>query len=177
MTRAPQPAFIPVEVRTQKGRTLKVREYVLDDFGALVEMYKTFTPKRVAQGLPPPDAPRIAHWLEQVQHKSRMLLALEGKRIVGHTLLCPISDAAVEFTVFVHQDFRGEGLGTALTRLALAFAAEMGFAQVFLTTELSNFPAIRLYRKFGFQITSSYGVECEMKLALAPAQPARDQAA
>lgn len=177
MTSAPEIVFKPVEVRTQRGRTLEVREYSLDDFGALVEMYTRFEPKRVAQGLPPPDVPRITHWLDQLQHKSRSLLTLAGKRILGHAILCPISDASVEFTIFVHQDARGEGLGTALTRSALGFAAEMGFAQVFLTTELSNFPALRLYRKVGFQITSSYGDECEMKLVLAASQGEQPQAA
>lgn len=177
MTSAPETVFKPMEVRTRKGRTLEVREYSFDNFGALVEMHKRFTPKRVAQGLPPPDVPRIAHWLDQLQHKSRSLLAVEGTRVVAHALLCPISDAAVEFTIFVHQDFRGEGLGTALTRLAMDYAARMGFAQVFLTTELSNFPALRLYRKLGFQITSSFGDECEMKLDLAASQPGQAVAA
>jgi hypothetical protein len=50
--------FLPVEVRTRDGRTLPVRVSDLDDFAALVEMYKGFEPKRVAQGVPPPDVPR-----------------------------------------------------------------------------------------------------------------------
>jgi len=42
----------------------------------------------------------------------------------------------------------------------------MGFAEVFLTTELSNLPALSLYRKLGFQTQSVFGDECEMKLAV-----------
>jgi ribosomal protein S18 acetylase RimI-like enzyme len=144
-----------------------VREYNADDFAALVEMYKTFEPKRVAQGLPPPDVPRIAHWLDQLQQKSRSLIALDGKRIVGHAILCPISDTSVEYTIFIHQDFRELRLGTALTRLDLQFAAEMGFQQVYLTTELANYAAMSLYRKIGFRVTSSSGDECEMKIDIA----------
>ena len=177
MASDPEVMFNPVEVRTQKGRTLDVREYSFEDFGALVEMYKSFQPKRVAQGLPPPDVPRIESWLDKLQLKSRSLLVLEEKRIVAHAILCPISETAVEFTIFVHQDYRGERLGTVLTRLSVAFAAERGFCDVFLTTELSNVPAVRLYRKVGFQLISRYGEECEMKLSLAGAQEAQPQAA
>jgi RimJ/RimL family protein N-acetyltransferase len=177
MASAAEVIFPPLEVRTRQGRTLVAREYSFDDFGALVEMYSRFEPKRIAQGLPPPDVPRIARWLDQLQHKSRAILALRGQRAVGHALLCPISDAAVEFTVFVHQDFRGEGLGTELTRLMVAFAAEMGFAEVFLTTELSNLPALRLYRKAGFQTQSVCGGECELRLRIGDMRSAGKQAA
>jgi ribosomal protein S18 acetylase RimI-like enzyme len=177
MTSAPEVVFQPLEVQTRLGRTLWAREYTVDDFGALVEMYKGFEPKRVAQGLPPPDVPRIARWLDELQRKSRALLALDGPRIVGHALLCPISDATVEFTIFVHQDYREKGLGTELTRLAIGHAREMGFAEISLTTELTNFPALRLYRKVGFEILSSYGDECEMHLRIAARRAARPRAA
>jgi ribosomal protein S18 acetylase RimI-like enzyme len=167
MSSARDVEFKPVTVRTRAGKFVKVREYNSDDFAALVEMYKTFEPKRVAQGLPPPDVPRIAHWLDQLQQKSRSLIALDGKRIVGHAIVCPISDTSAEFTIFVHQDFRELRLGTALTRLELQFAAELGFKQVYLTTELANFAAMSFYRKIGFRVTSSSGDECEMKIDIA----------
>ena len=160
-------AFPPEQIRTPDGRTLLIRAFDLDDFAPLVEMYKGFQPKRVAQGLPPPDVPRIAQWLDRLQTKSRSLLALDGKRVVGHVILCPISDAAVEYTIFVHQDYRCQGVGLAMTRLALQWVSEMGFAEVFLTTELSNVPALSLYRKVGFQTQNSFGDECEMKISVA----------
>ncbi|MBI1984422.1 MAG: GNAT family N-acetyltransferase [Acidobacteria bacterium] len=177
MASAPGVAFLPLEVRTRQGRTLVVREYTIEDFGALVEMYESFEPKRIAQGLPPPDVPRIARWLDLLQHKSRSLLALDGRRVVGHALLCPISDAAVEFTIFVHQDFRREGLGTELTRLMIAFARDWGFAEIFLTAELTNFAALRLYRKTGFETLSACGDECEMRFRIADAPAVHKQAA
>jgi RimJ/RimL family protein N-acetyltransferase len=177
MAAGPETRFRPVQVRTRAGTTVAVHEYSSPDFPALVEMYGSFEPKRVAQGLPPPDVPRITHWLDELQHKSRSLLALESERIVAHAVLCPISAAAVEFTIFVHQDYRGQGLGTALTRLALRFAGEMGFAEVYLATELSNLAAVRLYRKVGFRMKSAYGDECEMKIDLAQAAGEEPKAA
>ena len=170
MATAPEALFKPTEVRTRKGRALTVRVCSSEDFGTLVEMYASFQPKRVAQGLPPPDVPRIARWLDQLQSKSHALLAWDGRRIVGHTLLCPIRQGEAEFTIFVLQDYREEGLGTVMSQLTLAWALEMGLSKVFLTTELSNYRAIGLFRKLGFSTRSTYGDECEMSLGL-PADP------
>ena len=158
--------FKPLTVQTQKGRELVVRPFSNQNFEALVRMYKAFEPKRVAQGIPPPDVPRIAHWLDQLTRKSQALLAWKDNVVVGHTILCPMPADAVEFTIFVHQDYREEGLGTVLSWHTLTLAMHMGFSQAYLTTEISNFRALRLFRKLGFQTTSSYGDEIEMKLDL-----------
>ena len=156
----------PHETRTRKGHIIVMREYARDDSQALIEMYKDFEPKREAQGLPPPDLPRIERWLYEIESKSRWIIALSRERIVGHAILCPISQIAVEFTIFVHQDFRGEGLGTLLAQRVLRLAGQLGFKDVYLATEFSNLAAVRLYRKLGFQVTNNLGEECDMKLEL-----------
>ncbi|MGO8786994.1 MAG: N-acetyltransferase family protein [Terriglobia bacterium] len=166
MTTISEAAFKSVLVQTHKRRELEVRSFAREDFGALVQMYKSFEPKRVAQGLPPPDVPRIAHWLDRLEQKSQALLAWDGRKAVAHTILCPMPAGSVEFTIFVHQDYREEGLGTALSRNTLSWAIGMGFTHAYLTTETSNFRALRLFRKLGFHTTSSYGDEVEMNLAL-----------
>jgi ribosomal protein S18 acetylase RimI-like enzyme len=177
-TAAPQePRFTPIEIRTSKGHALQVREYAFEDFKGLVEMYKGFAPKRLAQGLPPPDLRRIAHWLDRLQHQSRALVAWDGKRAVAHALLCPTSDASVEFAVFVHQEYRRAGLGTQLAGLAINLAARCGFAELVVTSNLSNVAAVRLYRKVGFHLAESFGSECELKMALARAEGALPRAA
>jgi len=162
MATPPEAVFQPTEVRTRKGRKLDVRAYASEDFPTLVEMYAGFEPKRVAQGLPPPDVPRITRWLQQLQKKSCQLLAFDGKKIVAHAILCPIRQPEIEFAIFVHQDYREEALGTAMSELSLAWSLEMGFSKVLLTTEFSNYRAIGLFRKLGFHTSSSYGDECEM---------------
>ena len=177
MTSGSEVQFKPVPVVTHKGRELEVRPFERADFGALVQMYKSFEPKRVAQGIPPPDVPRIALWLDRLERKSHALLAWEGNKVVAHTILCPMPANAVEFTIFVHQDYRQEGLGTALSRLTLGWALQMGLTHAYLTTETSNFRALRLFRKLGFQTTSNYGDEVEMKLDLSSSECERPQAA
>ena len=166
MTISAEIPFKSVTVQTHKGRILEVRAFAREDFGWLVQMYKVFEPKRVAQGLPPPDVPRIAHWIDELEQKSQALLACDAGKVVAHTILCPMRAGSVEFTIFVHQDYREEGLGTVISRHTLAWAQDMGFSEAYLTTEISNFRALRLFRKLGFKTTSSYGDEVEMKLVM-----------
>jgi len=130
-------------------------------------MYEAFQPKRVAQGLPPLDAPRIARWLEELQRNGRALVVQHGNKIVAHAILCPIRANCAEFTIFVHQDYRRQGLGTTLSDLTLDWAYRRGFHTLYLSTEMSNLPAVGLFRKLGFQMASISGNECEMKLDLA----------
>ncbi len=169
--------FAPVQIRSVGGRFFNVRKAKLEDFAALVQMYKSFEPKGVAQGLPPRELRRIAHWLAPLHDKARALLAVEGERVAAHAILCPISEASVEYTIFVHQDFRRQGVATALSRLAIEWAREAGFAQLYISTELSNQAALGLYRKVGFRMTSSLENECEMKLVVIPAWQADTRAA
>jgi len=177
MASSSEVAFRLTVVQTQKGREVSLCSFAQKDFAALVQMYKSFEPKRIAQGLPPPDVPRIAHWLDRLEQKSHGLLAWQDGKVVGHAIVCPMPANAVEFTIFVHQDHRQEGLGTVLSRHALAWAIQMGFQRAYLTTEVSNFRALRLFRKLGFQTTSSYGDEVEMKVDLPPVVCEQPQAA
>ncbi len=169
--------FIPVQIRSVAGDVFTVRKSELADFGSLVQMYKSFEPKGVAQGLPPRELRRMAHWLARLHDKSRALLAVVEERVVAHAILCPISEASVEYTIFVHQDFRRQGIGTALSRLAVEWARQAGFAELYISTELSNKAALGLYQKAGFRMTSSLDNECEMKLVVVPAWRADDRAA
>lgn len=165
--RAPgETSFDRIALQMGRERTLEVREYGLGCFGALVEIYTGLQPKPAAQGLLPLDGARIADWVGKLPQKSRSLVAMDGNRVVAQAILCPTSEAAAEYAIFVHQDVRWEELGKALTRLAVAFAGEMGFRKVLLTTELSNFAALCLFRNVAFQVSSSYGGECEMKLSV-----------
>jgi diamine N-acetyltransferase len=158
--------FTPVEVRTRNGQTLRVREYSSGDFKGLVEMYKGFVPKGGAGGLPPSGVRRIAHWLDQLQYKASSLLVLDAQRVVAHSILSPNTRSGADLAVFVHQDFRCLGIGTKLALLAVSFAARAGFTELYLSTQLSNEAAFRVYERAGFRTTCVLGDECEMKLDL-----------
>jgi len=177
MVQVSEPTFDSRVIRTRTGRNLTISAFRVEDFAALALMYKGFEPKRVAQGLPPTDVPRIAQWLDRLQQKSIALLAWDGEAVVAHVILCPMPAEAMEYTIFVQQDYRQEGLGTAISRLALDWAVNLGFERAYLTTELTNIRALRLFRKLGFQTTSSDGDEVEMVMNLTASATAHPQAA
>jgi len=54
----------------------------------------------------------------------------------------------------VHKDFRRQGIGEALIRIALKEAREKGGERATLEVRESNIPAIRLYEKLGFKVIS-----------------------
>ena len=55
------------------------------------------------------------------------------------------------FSMFVWERYRGLGIGQALARRVIEQARDRGAADLFLAVFEDNDPAIRLYRKLGFQ--------------------------
>lgn len=81
----------------------EVRPFAAADRDALEAMYRSFEPKRAAQGLPPMDARGIARWLDHVLATGTHFLALLEGRIVGHLMLVPMDGDSFELANFVHQ--------------------------------------------------------------------------
>ena len=55
-----------------------------------------------------------------------------------------------EFGISIVRDYWGLGIGSALTRAAIACARQAGFAQLELDVVADNTRAIALYKKYGF---------------------------
>lgn len=122
------------------------------DFSCLMDMYEIFSPRPASQGLPPEDPETCEKWAKGLFEIGLNLLAWRGERVIGHAALVPdLKAKSGEFVIFVDKDFRNLGIGTKLTRLILAWAGELGFDSVWLTVANSNFVAIKLYNKIGFQ--------------------------
>lgn len=149
---------------------IEVVEFSENRLDELVEMYDEFEPKRAAQGLPPVGRERIVGWLRHLQKSAYNLLALWHDRVIGHAMLCPMERQRAEFAIFLHQDFRNQGIGTGLTEVTLEYARLKGLRNVWLSVEVNNRCAIRVYRKQGFQVSGMFGPEQEMSLNLEEAK-------
>lgn len=124
----------------------------------IASMYEAFTPKTVAQGLPPAGDDDRRRWVGLLLDKGVNFLVRVRGAVVGHAVLITDLDRGdAEYIVFVLEPFRNRGLGSVLTSLAMAKAALIGLETVWLTVEAYNFRAIRVYKKVGFQF---YG-ECD----------------
>jgi ribosomal protein S18 acetylase RimI-like enzyme len=103
-----------------------------------------------------------AEWPLQQQFKSLegngdLLVAELGNRLVGTAVVTrmPEHEALYPdwwvFSVFVGSNLRGAGLGEQLMRLALERVRREGGGRVSLLVFDDNKPAIRLYKKLGFE--------------------------
>jgi len=136
----------------RSGGPFEIGGSCAEDFSFLLEMYRDFSPKPASQGLPPEDPETCHNWLKQLFEIGENLLAWRGSRVIGHAALVPdLEGRSAEFVIFVDQNHRNLGIGTEVTRFALQRSKKLGFDSVWLTVNISNFIAIKLYKKIGFE--------------------------
>lgn len=149
-----------------EGRAIEFRSYD-GEFEALVEMYVAFDPEDRAQGIPPSGEDDVRQWLDRILDHSHDVLACHDGNVIGHATLVPDGEGAYEVAIFVLQAYQGAGIGTELLKALLGHGAAEGVERVWLTVERWNDPAIRVYRKVGFEPSDTDSFEIEMSLRLA----------
>jgi RimJ/RimL family protein N-acetyltransferase len=138
-----------------------------EDFPSLLEMYRTFSPKPASQGLPPEDAETCQNWLKTLFRIGLNALAWRGDSVIGHAaLIADVKGKSGELVIFVDQNHRNLGIGTELARFVLEKFGQCGFELVWLTVRVSNFIAIKLYRKVGFEFCDTDSYERVMAIKL-----------
>jgi GNAT superfamily N-acetyltransferase len=109
--------------------------------------------------LPPPDMARLQRLLADPD--VTLLVALDGDRIVGTTTVIvyttPFWIKARLDEVVVDESARGQGVGEALVKAALALAREKGaqVAELQSGRAPAREAAHRLYERLGFRIRNS----------------------
>jgi L-amino acid N-acyltransferase YncA len=160
-----------LEARTyfdRQGRPFVIRPMQADDVVELRRFYGEFEPKRRAHGLPPEKPERIEAWLREILPQGVHLVVVRD-RLIGHAFLTPTRrDGVFEYAVFLHQDFRGQGIGTRLSFSMVEAARAAGVRKLWLTVEPRNKAALRSYVKvgFGYVPQTRYSIEPEMELSL-----------
>ena len=156
-----------IQCHDKRGQPYEVRECSRDDFSCLLGMYDIFSPKPASQGLPPPEPETCRKWANSLLEIATNLLAWKENKVIGHAaLIKDVKRLSGEFVIFVHQDFRNLGIGTELTGLTLEKARGLGFKSVWLTVAMTNFVAIKLYRKLGFEYSDMDDCESTMIIKL-----------
>jgi ribosomal protein S18 acetylase RimI-like enzyme len=141
----------PIQCADKMGDRFELTVFSAEDRQALIEMYDQFSPKAITQGLPPADDRARHNWIGSLIEQGENFLAWQGGVVVGHSSLLPAEKGQDgEYLIFVNSPYRNRGLGTALTRVAVERAVELGLESVWLTVEALNFRAIKLYKKIGF---------------------------
>lgn len=137
------------------------------DFPFLLEMYTNFCPRPAAQGLPPEDPEICRNWLKNLMEIGENFLAWRGENVIGHASLVPDTQGkSCEFVIFVDKKHRNLGIGTEMTQFALERSRQLGYDSIWLTVSVTNFIAIKLYKKLGFQYSDLNGSERVMTIKL-----------
>ena len=160
---------LPLLLFDKHGEPFLVRQMDADDRPALHAMYLDFTPKRVAQGLPPETEYAQKRWLDHVLKGGEHLLVEVNDEVRGHLMLIPMDDGhTIELAIYLHQSIRGRGIGTAMNKVAVNLARIAGYRKVWLSVEMTNVAAIRSYQKAGFKRTAAtlWAHEIEMEVLL-----------
>jgi RimJ/RimL family protein N-acetyltransferase len=129
---------------------MAVRRLEEQDQPLLAQMYDTFDPLSEALGLPPKERTRREAWLRTLRESLNLVACVDGK-LAGHLALLAIDGDSAELMCFVHQDFRRQGIATALVRNAMQHAKEKGFQRVSVFINTHNLGARRGLLKFGFE--------------------------
>src|SRR5262249_40365630 len=134
-----------------------VRRLQVADRPLLERMYEGFRPHDAAFGLPPGDTLRRGLWLDQVL-RGVNFVAFHDNEIVGHIFLMGEGETA-EMAIFVHQDFRRQGVAAELFDAALAEARVLRLRSLWVLVGSDNHAVRAAMRSFGFRVSSEKGPE------------------
>ena len=76
---------------------------------------------------------------------------VKGEEIVGLTVVRPIQDIGMLGPIAILPKYRRQGLGRALMEVSFRGTVQNGFSKMQLEFDITNEPALQLYRELGFQ--------------------------
>ena len=83
--------------------------------------------------------------------------AFDDDKLIGTSAVKKLSDTECELKgLYLYEKYHGRKLGYNLARIAVDFAKESGFKQIFLDTVATYDKAIKLYEGLGFEYTERY---------------------
>jgi len=109
----------------------------------------------------------VAYWYTQNAGRAapnRFLVACAGDEVVGQISVHPIKYVrrahCANIGICVHDDWQGRGIGTALFEALIDLADNwLGLRRLELTVYTDNARALALYRKFGFEVETTFRAE------------------
>ena len=146
------------------AKDISVRTATPEDLPSLEAMYDTFSPMETALGLPPADPARRKSWLNTLSAGINLIAVSEDKP-AGHLALMP-GEHSAEMALFVHQDFRRRGIGTALTNEAVRLCRDRGLRMLWVLINGDNNAARSGLLKYGFHTAWESQGEIRMEFPL-----------
>ena len=150
--------MIPEKVTLPSGIEVVLRPMEATDAAALHEFFTGLsddTRRHLRDDVT--DAKVVQQWAEELDHDRVMpILAIHDGRVVGdgtlHTRARKWQRHMCEVRLTVAEDYRGQGLGTALLRGLLRIAVGRGLQKCVAQVMEQDTAALVVFRRLGFQI-------------------------
>lgn len=137
---------------------ISVREVIPSDLNAVADLFNEVVQEGNAFVFEAPFSVSIVRSI--VRKQSASFVAVREKQVVGVYLLHPNTPGRgshIANAIYaVKRCFRSQGIGSKLTEHSLNIARKKGFKAIqFNCVVETNCPAIKLWRKYGFQIVGT----------------------
>ena len=143
------------KIRLKDGREVTIRFLTKEDEEKLFELFSSMSKEALRWSMAPYTREVIKRWINNLQNLIPLVAEYEGC-IIGYASVFkfphPRRKGTGDLLIYLHQDFHGVGLGTAMMKRLLKLAREQGMHKITLYVVADNQIAIRLYQKFGFEI-------------------------
>jgi len=144
------------EVFLKDGSRVLISKYRTEDFERVVKMFESLSAETLRWAAPPYTRETVLRWIQDLENKIILVAHFQNKKIVGYCMVHgsprPRYRGICDLMIYLHQDFQGKGLGTAMTSMAVRLAREQGLHRLSLEVVADNEIAIRMYEKVGFKI-------------------------
>jgi CBS domain-containing protein len=139
----------------KRGAPVIVRACEPQFLSGLTAMYLAFSPRASIGGVPPVDDGECSAWVRRITTGTASLIALSfDGPVIGHAVLFPIRKRMCELLIVVAPPFQKSGIGTQMMRCIIQLGYELGFSKIWLSVHRTNFVALHLYNKCGFECLS-----------------------
>ena len=96
-----------------------------------------------------------------------VVLAYENDEAVGCGCFKIVNEKTIEIKrMFIQNDFRGKGIASLILAELEAWARETGYSEAILETGKGQPNAIKLYQKYGYEITENYNQYDDLEISV-----------
>lgn len=135
----------------------RFRFATIQDLPAIVDIYNSTVASRlVTADTTPITVESRIQWFENHTQDKRPLWVIESSgQIAGwvafHSFYGrPAYDGTVEISIYLHEDFRGKGLGWQVLEFSVKEARKLNITTLLGYIFAHNEPSLKLFEKFGF---------------------------
>ncbi|MBO9600365.1 MAG: N-acetyltransferase, partial [Cohnella sp.] len=137
---------------------MTITDAVLDDLERIVDIYNSTIPSRmVTADLEPVTVSSRVEWFEIHNPRSRPLWVMRNAGEIVAWLSFqsfygrPAYDATAELSIYIAEEARGQGVGSAFLKYAIEQCPSLGIENIVGFVFAHNAPSVALLKKFGFK--------------------------